>query len=308
MTKVLITGASGFVGMNLIPYLKKRNLNILSFSRKNQQSYNSIDSKFIDIKKIDVIVHLAGKAHDLRKSINPQEYFEANTELTIQLFQSFLNSRAKLFIYISSIKALADYTDQILTEEMVPTPSTDYGKSKLAAEQYLINKTLPEDKRIYILRPCMIHGPGNKGNLNLLYQIVLKGMPYPLASYDNNRSFLSVENLCFVIYEFIMKKNIESGVFHVCDDEPVSTIALIKMISGILGKKVRLLKVPRPIIRLFATFGDFLPLPLNTERLQKLTGDYLVSNDKVKDAIGKPLPVKAINGFEITFKAFNCIK
>lgn len=307
MSKVLITGASGFVGINLISYLKKRNFDILSFSRNNGQSYNSIDSIFLNTKEVDVIVHLAGKAHDFRKSVNPQEYFEANTELTIQLFQSFLSSKAKLFIYISSIKALADYTDQTLTEEMIPSPLSDYGKSKLAAEQYLLNKVIPEDKKIYILRPCMIHGPGNKGNLNLLYQMVLKGVPYPLASFDNIRSFLSIENLCFVIHEFIRKKNIKSGIFHVCDDEPVSTITLIKLISDISGKKVRLLKVPRSIIRLLATIGDFLPLPLNTERLQKMTENYLVSNAKVKDAINKSLPIKAIDGLKITINEFNRI-
>jgi nucleoside-diphosphate-sugar epimerase len=86
----------------------------------------------------------------------------------------------------------------VLTEEVEPKPLTHYGKSKLMAEEYILSQPLSVGKSYYILRPCMIHGPGNKGNLNLLYQIVQKGIPYPLAAFENKRSFLSIENLCFI--------------------------------------------------------------------------------------------------------------
>ena len=102
---------------------------------------------------------------------------------------------------LSSVKAAADEINGELTEEIIPKPSTHYGKSKLLAEEYILSKVLPPGKRVYIIRPCMIHGPGNKGNLNLLYQLVRKNVPWPLASFDNKRSFCSIENLCFVIKE-----------------------------------------------------------------------------------------------------------
>jgi len=307
MSKILITGASGFVGTNLIPYLTERNLEIIPFSRKNRGSYDCITSEYIKIEDIDTIVHLAGKAHDLRKSVNPQEYFEINTRLTTQLFETFLKSSARTFIYISSIKAIADSTEFPLTEDILPDPLTDYGKSKLAAEQYLLSQSLLADKRIIILRPCMIHGTGNKGNLNLLYQIVRKGIPYPLAAFDNRRSFLSIENLCFAIYELIIRRDINSGVYNICDDESISTTEIIKMMSDSLGRSEKLLKIPKNLIRLIASVGDILPLPLNNERLQKMTEDYLVNNEKLKKVIQKPFPVNAVDGFKKTIESFKNI-
>lgn len=304
MSKVLVTGASGFVGTNLVPFLQKRNIDIIPFSRTKGASYDDINDEFLNQERIDVIVHLAGKAHDLRKSVEGQEYFKVNTDLTVQLFESFLQSKASVFIYLSSIKALADSTEKALTENMQPLPLTDYGKSKLAAENYILNQALPTNKHIYILRPCMIHGPSNKGNLNLLYQIVRKGVPYPLAAFDNKRSFLSIENLCFVINEMINRKDISSGIYHVSDDEPVSTNTIIQIMSDSLGKTAKLIRIPKGIIRSIAAVGDWIPLPLNTERLKKLTDNYLVSNNKLKEALRKPLPISAMKGLRITVESF----
>ena len=194
---IIITGATGFVGRNLIPYLEGE----FGISTVGRGEYC-----FDIAHKFDCVIHLAGKAHDLKKASNPEEYYEVNYELTKNLYDAFLRSDAKKFIFVSSVKAAADSVDGILTEDMVPSPQTDYGKSKLMAEEYIQAQPLPTGKQFYILRPCMIHGPGNKGNLNLLYQIVKKGIPYPLASFENKRSFLSVENLCFVIQKLIEKE------------------------------------------------------------------------------------------------------
>jgi nucleoside-diphosphate-sugar epimerase len=114
------------------------------------------------------------------------------------LYDQFLQSKAKKFIYISCVKAAADTVDGVLTEDVLPNPVTAYGKSKLMAENY-ISANIPADKQVYILRSCMIHGPGNKGNLNLLHGIVKKGISYPFGAFKNVRSFLSIENICFVI-------------------------------------------------------------------------------------------------------------
>src|SRR5690606_13373271 len=130
------------------------------------------------------IIHLAGKAHDTQNTSSPEEYFQVNTELTKQLFDKFLQSNARDFIYFSSVKAVADTVSGLLGEDVTPNPQTPYGQSKWQAEQYLNSQPLPEGKRLFILRPCMIHGPGNKGNLNLLYQVSSKGLPWPLAAFE----------------------------------------------------------------------------------------------------------------------------
>lgn len=292
---IILTGSSGFAGTNLIEYLN--DFEIEKFSLR----YNSTQQ--IDLGNTDAIVHLAGKAHDLKKVSQPQDYYDANFELTKQLYDAFLQSDAKKFIFISSVKAAADSVAGILTEDHTANPQTHYGKSKLMAEEYIKAQPLPEGKNYYILRPCMIHGPGNKGNLNLLYQFVKKGIPYPLAVFENKRSFLSVENLCFVVKE-ILENDIPSGIYQLADDESLSTNELVTEIANTLSLKPRLWKIPAPLIQSLAKIGDKLKLPLNSERLHKLTENYVVSNQKIKDAIGENFPIAAREGLKHTIESF----
>ena len=298
---VHITGAGGFVGQNLVPYLNDQALPTYIVSR---QQLCSMD---VELFENSAIVHLAGKAHDLKNVSQPEEYYQVNFELTKKLYDAFLKSEAKKFIFISTVKAVADHLDEPLTEDHMPDPQTHYGKSKLMAEEYIRSQALPEGKSYYILRPCMIHGPGNKGNLNLLYQFVQKGIPYPLAGFKNKRSFLSVENLCFIIKELIEREDIPSGVYNVADDEALSTNQLVLLLSEALNKSPRLLHVPARLISFAARVGDFLKLPLNTERLEKLTGNFVVSNQKIKKALKKELPLSAKDGILKTARAFKNI-
>jgi nucleoside-diphosphate-sugar epimerase len=298
--RLIVSGSSGFVGRNLICYFEKQGLSIISkLDRKGfERLYDGI---FIDV---DTIIHLAGKAHDTKNVSDPDEYYQVNFELTKRLYDAFLISDTKKFIFISSVKAVADSVDVILTEDSDPNPRTHYGKSKLMAEEYIQSKPLPAGKSYYILRPCMIHGPGNKGNLNLLYKFVKKGIPYLLAAFDNQRSFLSIQNLCFVINELVTRDNISSGIYQVADDEPLSTNEVITLLASALNKKPRLWKVPKKIIAVLAKMGDRLHLPLTTERLNKLTQNYIVSNNKLKFTLGKGLPLTSIEGLKITANSF----
>lgn len=294
--KITITGATGFVGSYLQRYLKGSNeLNPISVRYIPDQQFE-FDS--------NAIIHLAGKAHDLKKVSNLQEYYEANFELTKQLFDGFLKSSASTFIFMSTVKAVADKADGVLTEETIPDPKTHYGIAKQHAELYILSQALPDNKRLYILRPCMIHGPNNKGNLNLLYQLVCKGLPWPLGGFQNQRSFLSVENLCFVINKLLENASIPSGIYQVADDTPLSTNELIQILGLSLNKKSKIWNVSAFWIRRVAKLGDVLHLPLNSERLQKLTENYVVSNEKIIAAIGKPLPINAREGLTRTFESF----
>jgi nucleoside-diphosphate-sugar epimerase len=294
--KISITGASGFVGQNFQDYLK-------SFHEINTFSVRYSSNQKISIDG-EGIIHLAGKAHDTKQVFKPIEYYEANCELTKQLFDAFLNSPASVFIFMSTVKAVADEVDGILTEESVPNPKTHYGIAKQQAEEYILSKDLPLDKRLYILRPCMIHGPGNKGNLNLLYQLASKGLPWPLGNFKNQRSFLSIENLSFVIKELIENATIPSGIYNVADNEAFSTNELIALLGQSLGKKNKILNIPSSWIKGIAILGDHLPITLSTERLQKLTENYVVSNHKILTVIGKPLPITGKEGLLKTFKSF----
>ncbi len=293
MKNIFITGSSGFVGSNLKGYIGASNI-ISEFNREKELKFNA-----------NVVIHLAGKAHDLKNTSTPGEYYQVNTELTKKIFDAFLASEAKVFITLSSVKAVADELEGALTEEYIPNPITHYGKSKLLAEQYILSKEIPKDKRVYILRPCMIHGPGNKGNINLLYNIVSKGLPWPLGTFDNKRSFCSIDNLMFIIKELIEREDIPSGVYNVADDEAFSTNDVISILAESQNRKANIWKVSKGLIQSLAKLGDVFRLPLTTERLQKLTESYVVSNQKIKSAIGKDLPVSAKDGLLKTFNSFH---
>ena len=130
------------------------------------------------------------------------------------------------------LKAVADNVVGILNEDCEPNPKTHYGKSKLMAECYILSKKIARNKRVYILRPCMIHGPNNKGNLNLLYNLVSKRIPWILGSFQNKRSYCSIDNLLFIINELIKNNTIPSGVYNVADDQYLSTNEIISLISN----------------------------------------------------------------------------
>lgn len=296
--RVIVTGASGFVGTNVISYLQKYdNIEPVPLSLRTSLPV-SLDA--------EVVIHLAGKAHDLQNASNPDEYFQTNYQLTRELFELFVKSDTSDFIFFSSVKAIADTVDGELTEDKNGDPKTPYGQSKFKAEQYLLNQELPEGKRLFIIRPCMIHGPGNKGNLNLLYKVVKKGIPYPLGAFDNRRSFLSIDNLLFVLEQIIKDQSIPGGVYNVADDEPLSTNSLIEIIGEASGSTGRVLHIPKGLITGVAKLGDKLHLPLNSERLKKLTESYVVSNDKIKSVLGiQQFPVSSKEGLIKTIRSFD---
>lgn len=307
--KILITGVHGFVGSNLVEALKKEHtiygLDIIAPVKDGVRytfSWDYLD-KEDGIPEIDAIIHLTGKAHDTKNQSAADVYFKVNTELTKKIYDYYLKSKAKKFIFFSTAKAAADKVDGVLTEDVVPTPVGPYGESKIAAEKY-IQEHLVADKQVYILRPCMIHGPGNKGNLNLLYGVVKKGIPWPLGAFENRRTFTSIENLNFVI-EGLLTKDVPTGIYNMGDDEALSTNELIEEICKSLGKKAHIWKLPKGLMNGVAKIGGALHLPLDSERLRKLTEDYVSSNAKIKKALGvERMPVDAREGLKTTLESF----
>lgn len=315
--KILITGIHGFVGSNLVNALKKEHtlygVDIVAPVKEGVEktfSWKDVDDNAIP--PMDAIIHLAGKAHDTKNRAAAQVYFDVNTGLTQKIYDYFLKSEAKRFIFFSSVKAAADKVPgDVLTEEVVPAPKGPYGESKIKAEEYILKnealRTKNEEsasKRVFILRPCMIHGPGNKGNLNLLYGVVSKGIPWPLGAFENRRTFTSIDNLCFVV-EGLLTKDVQSGIYHMADDEALSTNELIEVMCEAMGKKAHIWKINRSLMEGVASIGTTLHLPLNEERLGKLTENYVASNAKIKKALGiERMPVRAKDGLEKTILSF----
>lgn len=314
--KILITGVHGFVGSNLVSNLASNNelygLDIIAPEKEGVvKTYSWDDLDEGNVPSVDAIIHLAGKAHDTKNEAAADVYFKINTDLTKKIFDYFLKSKAKKFIFFSTAKAAADKVDGILTEDVVPTPVGPYGESKIAAEKYILDKfkefnssKVQEEKQVYIFRPCMIHGPGNKGNLNLLYNVVKKGIPYPLGAFENKRTFTSIGNICFAV-EGVLTKDVPSGIYNMGDDEALSTNELIEEICKSLGKKAHIWKLPKGLMNGVAKVGGWLHLPLNPERLRKLTENYISSNAKIKAALGvNNMPVDAREGLKVTLESF----
>ena len=300
MKSIVVTGASGFVGKNLVKYLLNNNYLVQPLSMRTTEWKEGLN------KSADAIIHLAGKAHATKYTANKIEYFEVNTKLTKEIFDYFRNSEIKDFFYFSSVAAVAEDVENVLIEDVAPNPNTPYGKSKLYAEKYIQSIPLPNDKRFFIIRPCMIHGPGNKGNLNLLYNVVNLGMPWPLGAYHNKRTFLSIDNLNYLIDQMLNNPNVESGIYNFADDHSLSTNELVGLIADGSNSKLRLWNVNKGFINFVATLGDKIKIPLNTERLRKLTGDFIVSNNKIKQALNiEKLPISAEKGITKTIKYFN---
>ena len=306
--KILITGVHGFVGSNLVAYLSPRHtiygLDIIAPEKEGvEKTFSWDDLSAGTVPEVDAIIHLAGKAHDTKNQAAAEVYFKVNTGLTQKIFDYFLASGAREFVFFSTAKAAAEKVEGVLTEDVVPAPVGPYGESKIKAEEYILSH-MPEDKSVYIFRPCMIHGPGNKGNLNLLYSVVSKGIPWPLGAYDNRRTFTSIENMCFAV-EGVLTKDVPSGIYNMGDDEALSTNELIETICSVLGKKAHIWRLPKGLMKAVARVGDWLHLPLDSERLRKLTENYISSNVKIKSVLRSDhMPVDAREGLRRTLDSF----
>lgn len=312
MLNVLISGVHGFVGSNLVEAFKSVHtvygLDIISPEKDGiEHTFDWTALNDLAALKLHAIIHLAAIAHDIKNQTLAQEFLDVNLGLTQKIFDFFLASDIKEFIFFSTVKAAADKVESdVQTEDVVPSPKGPYGESKLAAENYILSKRADweaKGKEVYILRPCMIHGPGNKGNLNLLYNVIRKGIPWPLGSFENRRTYTS-DNLSFVV-NALLTKPVASGIYNMSDDEAISTNELIEIICGILDKKAHIWHLPKGLMNGLAKVGGWLHLPLNPDRFRKLTENYVASNAKLKAALGiEQMPVPAKEGLQRTIKNY----
>ncbi|MFM9840744.1 MAG: NAD-dependent epimerase/dehydratase family protein [Cyclobacteriaceae bacterium] len=310
MERIFITGVTGFIGHNLVQYFNtQQNFQLFGHSRDSAKArvqlkglpvelIETYSAKVFDERSIDTVIHLAGIAHDLSNQYKPDDYYRVNFENTKVVFDEFVKSSAKKFIFLSSIKAAVDISSREVDESVEPIPVTDYGKSKRKAEEYIQSIQLSNNRHAYIFRPCMIHGSGNKGNLNLLYRFAKTGLPYPFGAFNNQRSFLTMDNLSFV-FESFLAKDIPSGIFHLADEGFLSTTELYKLISFEIGKKPRVWPIPSGLIQFFFSLIG------KRATLNKLTEDMMVSNKKLLRYIGQPLPIEMREGLKKTIRSFH---
>lgn len=307
---ILITGIQGFVGRNVVNSLKADyiiyGLDLRQDAMEGVKHIYTWD-ELPGLPEVDSVIHLAGLAHDLKQKSKWDLYFKINTGLTRIIYDWYRNSSATQFYFFSSVKAAADSAGDVpLTEEVDPRPVGPYGESKLAAEEYILANPVKDVQlqKVYVLRPAMIHGPGNKGNLNLLYKLVKTGIPWPLGAFHNQRSFCSIDNVIYILNQ-MLSRSVNSGIYQLADDEKLSTNELVSLIAKALGRSSVILNLPSVLIRFLSKVGTLLHLPFNEERLRKLTENYMVANEKIKSALlVTKLPVTAQEGIFKTIKSF----
>lgn len=305
---ILLTGASGFVGQNIIQYLPNSRFVVFEHRSKvpaSDKIIHRISSFEEEMPVCDVWINLAGKAHDVSKVQSDEAYIEANVAFTQRAFTAFQqHNGAKLFIQLSSVKAIADDPTAPINESSLENPKTIYGQTKLQADRLLQDASVQVPKRVVILRPAMIYGPGNKGNLNALFSYCKSGLPYVLARFNGQRSYLSIFNLLHIVEQCICDESIASGVYCASDCETVRTNDLVQWIYDVLGIKPRMIGVPKFLVRGVALAGDYLPIPINSDTLKKIGTDYLVDSQKIQNLLKSPLPIASQEGLKSTLRHF----
>lgn len=288
--KILVTGATGFVGENFIQKVSFLYETIV-LARKNSNFFPSTVQKIIteDIfeaefpNDIDIIIHLAGRAHILNdQTIDPlAEFRKVNVEGTLQLARQALEKKVKRFIFMSSIGVNGSVTtQQPFTEDSIPQPHADYAVSKLEAEQELKKIFAGSDTELVIIRPPLVYAAHAPGNFARLLKLVTTNLPLPFAGTSNKRSFVALENLVDFIQTCIEHPNAANQTFLVADQESISTSELVQYLKQGMGKKARFIYLPQPLMKLGAVcIGKsklyeqlFESLEVDTSKAQNLLG------------------------------------
>ena len=256
-SKVLVTGSSGFIGKNLINFLKVKNeFSLVTVSRddpklndeiKNHFQIRSISSSTDwsePLKGVDVVIHLAGIAH---RSGTLEEYEEINVNGAIKIAKQAIEAKVKRLIYISSIKVNGEKTlsGKAFKADDLPNPQDSYAKSKYKVESELRRISVESDLEVVIIRPALVYGPGVKSNFLSLMKWVKKRIPLPLGNIDNKRSFVSITNLNSFIYICLTHPRAENEIFLVSDQTPISISELIEKLSMFLNSNIPLF-IPFP--------------------------------------------------------------
>jgi UDP-glucose 4-epimerase len=251
---VLVTGATGFVGQNLLPVLAGSDWLVRPVGRHGSSDPNAVVIDSIGpstdwneaLSGVDAVVHLAARVHHPRDENNAQLYRAVNTEGTLRLATEAAKAGVREFIHLSTILVNGASTNGRgpFREDDPPNPRGIYGESKAAAEAGLSAIAKANSMNVTVIRPPLIYGAGARGNFALLENAIRRGIPLPLASIGNRRGFLAVENLNAFILHRLGQSGSGFQIFLLADDQQVSTPELIRGIASACGRKARLFPVP----------------------------------------------------------------
>ena len=308
MKKILITGASGFIGQSLCKSLSKTNRSIIGVVRDinsslkvNNVDYQSIrdinlETNWQDILvDVDCILHCAGVAHNMGNNKNPSLYHLINVEGTRRLVEQAAKVGVKRFIFLSSIKVNGENTDMInekkkFTYNDVPSPKDAYAESKLEAENVLFNISRNTELETVIIRLPLVYGTAPKGNLARLISVISKNLPLPFKIIKNKRSFIGIDNLVDLLIRCIDHPEASGKTFLASDGEDLSTPELVKLIASLMGKKANLFPFPISMLKFLASVLG------KRKEINRLVGSLRIDDSYTKEILNWTPPISVEEG------------
>lgn len=302
MARLLVTGATGFIGRHLLRRLRADGYDVVGATRRAPQELengvrwvqvSAIDGQTdwsLALRGVTKIIHLAGLAHQFGRDARAQRdaFYRVNVEGVRSLaLAAASRGTVDRFLSVSSIAVHGSSSDHALTEQSPTNPDTHYGKSKLLGEQ-AVREELGDEVGWTIFRPPLVYGRGDPGNLARLARLMRRSLPLPLAAIHNRRSFIYVENLVDALAGALAHPNAANETFVVTDGEVFSTPDLLCRIGHATGLPVRLAPIPVPVLRLLGRFGDGASailrrsFPLDSYAVDRLVGSLWINDRKIR--------------------------
>lgn len=313
--KVLVTGASGFIGRTLTDHLASMAWQVRACSRTKpaggavRSGIEQVATGAIEhcsdweplLKDMDTIVHLAA-IPDLPDSANEEakrQLFRVNVNASRSLFEAAGAAGVKRFVFLSSIKVNGETTaERPFDAESPANPTSDYGRSKLAAEQALASACENSSTELVILRPALVYGPNSRGNLDRLMKLIAKRIPLPLGGVQNHRSMLAIDNLCELIGLCLDHPDAAGNIFLAADPEPISTPELIRQLAVHMRCPARLPRVPPALLQALARATG------KRAELQRLTSSLVIDSALARDTLGWTTKTRPEQALRLTAEAF----
>ncbi|MDX2112024.1 MAG: NAD-dependent epimerase/dehydratase family protein [Verrucomicrobiota bacterium] len=326
---VLVTGANGFVGLHLCKWLLEAGYDVVAQTRNaSSDKLNALSRIYSGLRiyrieeinqstdwsgvlnEVDYIVHLAAVAHR-RGKVNDSVYDEVNTQGTIKLVKdAAASSSVKRLIFISTIGVHGNGATQVVNEVSPINPQTAYAKSKYRAECFIQEYLKDKPLDWCIMRPTLIYGAGNPGNMQRLFDLVAKRIPLPFASINSRRTFLCIDNLADAITRALGHPKASRSVFCMADSEIVTLNELLSQIALVLQIPLRNYKIPLGCLKMLGMAGDALafatrkPVPFDTYSVDRMIGSLVVDNTKVRNTMEWTPPVTFPRGLQQVGKCY----
>ncbi|TNF01277.1 MAG: SDR family oxidoreductase [Bacteroidetes bacterium] len=312
--KVLLTGATGFVGQAVIDKLLSGRHQVKAVVRRSSKSmHKNIASVSVDtidsntvwgnaLRDIDTVIHAAARVHVMNEESHDHlaQYREVNVEGTMNLAREAALSGVKRFIFISSIKVNGERTEdeKSFRETDLPNPQDAYGLSKLEAERQLQKLAAETCMEVVIIRPPLVYGPGVKANFRAMIRCVERGLPLPLSAIENKRSFVALENLADLIVTCMEHPLAANQTFLAGDGEDYSTPELIRSVANHLNVPPRMFSLPVWILHTLAKIVG------RGNVSHRLCDSLTVDITKAREVLGWVPPVKFEEALAITIRKY----